>query len=371
MASQYASKPKQVSRPKAKTAPQVAEEAAHRADQVSRDLVISASLATEALAADDRYENKLLINAPIFTSQRDARRQQLLRQLAGASRGLVAAYQALLEERQVWERLARQDVDTHPLGLRGQVLLLEAAQHDIGPILEKLKYEGPPSPEEWVERIQQPLRILSHGVAPGQAIGLAADAEHSLRELVGRLDRLVGTTDQANELDPSPDLVRWLKTRLRGLLSAARDQVAPALVIAFFSTSAGVAGMGDPTAVVSAGGTAVLSRGAELGALAWMAHRRTPTGASARADLQSGIKTLYDCIKLAGDPPRYDYSSLLIRRSAMQIVLDSTRLKDGADDERWWDWAKQVETVLADPDFAEGTAMELCHSVHLLVKVPD
>ena len=177
---------------------------AGRADHATAALVRAKVDADKALNLDDEFEDNPLVKATFFTEQRRrARRSDLLDQLADASRGVVAAYRSLLDERHVWARLAQQDFLAEDITLRDRVLLLEAVELDLMPALASLGYgQGPPPPEEWVERIQQPLRLLTTGGAPGKAGALAAEAEHNLRQLVGRLEALIEVVDRREELDP-------------------------------------------------------------------------------------------------------------------------------------------------------------------------
>ncbi|MGG5259574.1 hypothetical protein [Phycicoccus avicenniae] len=328
----------------------------------------SGQVASTALAEDAEFENNLFTKASFFTSsRRDVRREELLDQLIDAGRGLAATYRGLLDDQEIWRHLARGEVNRQEVGLRGQVLLVEAARQNVEVVLDVLGYQGPPPAYEWVDRIQKPLiSLLAHGVTPDHAAVLAADTECQLRQLVARLEDL---TDEADRVARSHEAGgrRDVKSRLRRMVAAAHDRVTPTrlLLVAVVSDMVGTGLMEG----VGEGATAGVSTLIAAGVCAALTHRSNPPGGDMVADLKSGLTTLYDVIKRAGEPPRQDYDGLLIRRAAMQLALDAARLPDPDATRRWQDWVEDVDELVTDASFTEGGALRLHDDASRLINM--
>lgn len=342
-----------------------------RLEGISTRLADASELAGRTVALDEEFERNLITKATFFLRERrQVRPEELLELMAHAGRGLVAAYRELLDEREVWESLAGGELDPHAVGLRGKLLLLEAVQQDVVALLAHLDYgEGPPPAREWAERIQEPLKLLVHGAVPQDAATLAAGAEHHLRQLVGRLEKLV---DEAQGTSTVRDAAGTsaLKSRLRRLLAAARDQVTPSrlLLATVGSEVAGVAAVsGGLDAAVTAGGAAGVTAVLHYGVLALMAQVGSPPGARRAADLTTQLETLHDTVALAGNQTCTPYVALLIRRAAVQLALDAIPALDGGAAERWWDWVDEVESVLAEEQVSSSSALALYDRAHELV----
>lgn len=316
-----------------------------------------AARAGAALHDDQVFERPVVRGAYVLPGARDRRRAALDRELVEASRALVEVYSTLLDDHDLWTRLAAQEVSG--LAATSDLVLLEVVEQPLRTVLGALGYEGEPSAAVWAERIQEPLRLLSSGPGTPEAGVLAAAAEHHLRELVIRLDLLTGGWDEQTGSGPADPGGR--RSSLRRALRVARDVAVPAALIAFLSTAAGQSVAGDVGAALGAGGTDAVTAVTEVGLTAWLAMRRSPRAGSTR-DLALGLGTLSRVLALIDPPPRDEAAVLPLRRAAMQLAADGARIEGPG----WLGWAEAVLDVLADPDFETESMRALCRSAEHL-----